>query len=319
MTRNNTSTRDTTNTNTTNMTAMTAMLLMVLCGSGPQSSEAFSTPTFGGISRRTGTVGATQHTSVGSQRRTAASLLVPAQHYYGKVKSGNNRRIVSSNISSSRSHKSNGVKLFQTPDEQQETEAAAVPSTPETILDEMLSSNNLKNAIQVIKDNPSLQLTKSRLKGIFDTIEIATAQKEENMLPTETAPNSAVMAYPPTSKARTQMTDMYQTLKDVGCLSIFGACNEESGFPAAGSKMVPSTMLETVSRMSMVALTPQGSGNGFLVAGLGLAVVEGLLSAYTGIDLGYFALATLGFIVVDKLAVNGASVEFLTKLFYPEC
>lgn len=199
-----------------------------------------------------------------------------------------------------------------------EKDVETSPTSPEQALDKVLSERRLKEAISVLQQNPNVEMTKIRLQEIFDTIEYRTAQKEENILPLQEAPNAAIMAYPPTSKSRTEMTEMYKALKSLDCLRLFGACNENTGYPAAGSKLVTPTMLETITRMSMSSLTPKNSGNNLLLAGVGLAVLEGILSMYTGIDVVYFVLATLAFVVVDKLVVNGASVEFITKLFYPE-
>lgn len=195
-----------------------------------------------------------------------------------------------------------------------ETDGSKSLSSESKSLNEYLSSNDLKGAINLLKNNPTIDITREQFKGIFDTIEYTTSQEDEN-IPPQT--DTVMLAYPPTSKSRSQMTQMYNTLQHIGCLKVFGAC-ESNNFPASGQKIVTPQLLEDVSNLSMDSLTPKGSGNTFLWAGLGLAIIEGLISLKLGIDFNYLVFGTIALALIDRIALNGASVEFLTKLLYPE-
>lgn len=189
-------------------------------------------------------------------------------------------------------------------------------ATPEQKLDDLLSKNELREAIVFLKQNPSTSLTKERLESIFDSIEYRTSQREENFIPLQDKGQS-MLAYPPTSKARTEMTDMYQTLKDVGVLSLFGAVTKDT-MPAAGSKIVTPTNLETITKMSMTSLTPKNSNSPLLIAGALLAILEGFVSLSTGIDYSLLVGLTLLLGVLDKLFLNGATFEQIVKIIWPQ-
>ncbi len=138
-------------------------------------------------------------------------------------------------------------------------------------------------------------------------------EAEENNINTRAAID---YNYPPTSPARSEMTTMYQTLKAKGVLNVFGAASDGK-FPAQGSKVITPTLLEQITDLSMVSLTPQPT-NTLLVAGAAFAFFEGVFSIYTGVDLNFLILLTLVLAFLDKLLVNGAVFESIIRLAMPE-
>ena len=140
-------------------------------------------------------------------------------------------------------------------------------------------------------------------------------EAEENNINLRAA-NEASLAYPLTSPARMEMTSMYNTLKDKGVLNVFGAASD-GNFPAQGSKVITPTLLEQITNLSMISLTPQPT-NTLLIAGAAFAVFEGIFSVYTGVNLNFLILLTLFLAFLDKLLVNGAVFETITRVAMPE-
>lgn len=161
---------------------------------------------------------------------------------------------------------------------------------------------------------------KERIIKIFDAIERITKEAEENNINKRMAEDinlgNMEYTYPPTSPARMEMTMMYQTLKQKGVLSVFGAASN-GNLPAQGSKAITPTLLERITELSMISLTPQPT-NTLLIAGAATAFAEGILSVSTGINLNFLITLTLLFAFLDKLLVNGAVFESITRLVMPE-
>ena len=159
-------------------------------------------------------------------------------------------------------------------------------------------------------------MTKDRILGVFGAIEIRTINAEENDINKRTSDqaqiNLGAMEYPPISPARMEMTEMYKILKDVGHLQVYGAASD-GNYPAQGSKQVTPNMLEKITNLSMVSLTPQPT-NSLLLAGGALAVLEGIVSVTTGINLNFLVFFTLFLAFLDKLLVNGAVFETAVRL-----
>ena len=216
----------------------------------------------------------------------------------------------------------NSKRWLQTSNSKKENEA--ILSTKEDRLDDLLSKNELKKAILELKQNPDIALTKNRLTSVFDVIEYCTSQQEEDIASTQVTSSSdpRMLAYPPLSKARMEMTEMYQLLKSKGILNLFGAVSttETNRLPAAGSKIVSPKTLEKITEMKMSSLTPKASSGStlLLVAGGLLAVLEGFLSLYTGIDYSYLVGITLLLSLTDKIFLNGACYEQMLKILWPE-
>jgi len=182
-------------------------------------------------------------------------------------------------------------------------------SSPEDLLESYLGQNTLSKATNVFRQNPDLQLTRKRFVAVFDAIERRTAEAEEN-----SEDEILASSHPMRSSARDEMTSMYRTLKDLDHLRLFGASKHFP--PASGSHVVTPKLLEAVSGLNMVALTPQPT-NSVLIAGIALALVEGVVSLYLGIDFNFLVFTTLALSLLDKAMTNGAFFESFIKACSP--
>lgn len=189
----------------------------------------------------------------------------------------------------------------------------------ESQFDECLSKANLKGASKILQSS-EINVTKDRFLEIFNAIEERTKEAEENNINKRVAEEGSInlgaMEYPPTSPARTEMTEMYKLLKSTGQLTAYGAA-ADGKYPALGAKNVTPILLEKITGLSMTSLTPKPT-NTLLLAGVALAVLEGIVSVGTGIDLNFMIFATLFIAFLDKLLVNGAVFETATRIFMPE-
>jgi len=191
----------------------------------------------------------------------------------------------------------------------------------EASFDQALLKGELKQATRLLENNPSsINVNKERMLEIFNAVEERTKEAEENNINKRVADDSSIdfggMEYPPTSPARTEMTEMYAALKNTGNLKAFGAA-ADGNYPALGTKNVTPTLLEKITNLSMVSLTPKPT-NTLLLAGAGLAVLEGFVSLTTGIELNFLIVFTLFLGFLDKLLVNGAVFETATQIGMPE-
>mmetsp|Transcript_35415 Transcript_35415/g.52861 ORF Transcript_35415/g.52861 Transcript_35415/m.52861 type:complete len:567 (-) Transcript_35415:327-2027(-) len=183
----------------------------------------------------------------------------------------------------------------------------------------LLSETKLREATNYLTTHPTMTLTKTLFKTIFDAIETRTAEAEENSINNRevTATN---LEYPITSPARTEMANMYSALVDLDHLKVFGAAgNKKRGFvyPASGSKVITPTLLENALGMTMLSLTPKPTNN-LLFAGVALALLEGFVSLYTGIDFNFLIFTTVFLAVMDRFLVNGAVFETIMRTLMPE-
>lgn len=160
-------------------------------------------------------------------------------------------------------------------------------ATPEQRLDESLNESSLSSAISILDQNPRLDLPRERWNGVFDAIERRTTEAEENVENKRLLEDQS--QYQIDSVARTEMTEMYSTLKKLDHLRLFGAGAEFP--PAAGSHVVTPTLLEEVTDLSMMALTPKPT-NSLLFAGAAVAVAEGLASVALGVNVNFLVFAT---------------------------
>ncbi|KAL7560873.1 hypothetical protein ACA910_008160 [Epithemia clementina (nom. ined.)] len=205
-------------------------------------------------------------------------------------------------------------------------------------LDQALAEGNLRKAVLALKqsglgnsgseiaisngespnevngDDSSLSLSRSQWKLIFDLIEERTANAQEN--DSENLRALVAAEFPATSAARDEMTDMYQTLKERGHLTLFGAVQSQQPLAAGSSHNVPPTLLESILDLPMKALTPQPT-NSLLIAGTFVALVEGILSLALGIPMTTLFLASLFLATCDRLFLNGATFESFLKIFSP--
>ena len=181
----------------------------------------------------------------------------------------------------------------------------------DALLDEP-TTTSLRDATRLLRDQKDkIDLTRSRFGKIFDAIEATTSAAEEQSINTRL--EQEVLSV---SKSRQEMTGMYNVLKDQGHLRMFGAITKDT-VPAAGSHSVRPSMLETITLLSMKALTPKPS-NTLLYAGVGVAVIEALASAYLGLDLNLLFFLSVAFALSDRVFLNGALSETVAKALSPE-
>jgi hypothetical protein len=218
------------------------------------------------------------------------------------------------------------------------------------------SSSPLRQAIQYIQDHAaSIRLSKSNWDNIFNTIEDATAQLAATEDATTTTTTVAV-EFPMASTIRQDMTDMYQLLASLPLSSSFpteletSVMNATSSttlqqepvvvdmeptlrlFGAATTTEPPAVVLvgshsiqqpispqlfQDILSMPMSSLTPSSS-NTFLYAGIALAILEGMVSFYTGINLNVLVGFTFLVIMIDRIVLNGATLETIFKVVSPE-
>ena len=185
--------------------------------------------------------------------------------------------------------------------------------------DQLLQAGELKSATELLQEK-AIALNRERFLQVFDAIEERTKEAEENHINKRTSEEGSInlgsLEYPPTSPARMEMSEMYSVLKATGNTKAFGAAADEN-YPAKGTKNVTPILLEKITGITMTALTPKPT-NTLLLAGAGLAVVEGFVSVATGIELNFLIFCTLFLGFLDKLLVNGAVFESITRIGMPE-
>ena len=194
-------------------------------------------------------------------------------------------------------------------------------------LDQILSvipddkSCSLRPAIQFLETHPDMELSRTNFQAIFDAIELVTANAEENdLLLSNKRSSSGDDDFPIESRARTEMTDMYQLLAQRSTLSLFGVADTTQPLLAAGPReLFSSAVLETIlDPIPQSALTPSPSNsNAVLLAGAVAASLEALVSVATGIPLNLLFLATLVFFGTDRAFLNGAIFESIYKIVSP--
>lgn len=193
------------------------------------------------------------------------------------------------------------------------TSCAALTGGNDNLIDDALEKADLRRATNILRENPDTELSRARWNAIFSAIEETTANAEEN---TENIRQAA--EFPVQSEARASMTAMYDTLKRNGQLKIYGAVDTkmQNTLLASGSHDLPPQLLESILEIPMKALTPKPT-NSLLIAGVLVAVLEGVASSTLGISLNFLAFATLLAFFSDKLFLNGALSETFFKLFSP--
>lgn len=177
--------------------------------------------------------------------------------------------------------------------------------------DDLLEDNKLMQAVDVFRRSPDLELTRDRWSRIFNTIEEITAEADQASINTRSEQDSPLL-----TKSRMEMTDMYSTLKEEGHLRLFGSITKDN-MPANGSHSVRPNTLEEITLLSMKALTPNPN-NTLLYAGVGLAIVEAIASAYFALDLNFMFFLTLFSALSDRIFLNGALSETVLKTLSPK-
>ena len=165
-----------------------------------------------------------------------------------------------------------------------------------------------------------MKLNEKNVLSIFDSIERRTREAEENFLSAQKENDAngteQLVEYPLESPARMEMTEMYNTLKELNHLRLFGAAANDN-YLAGGSKIVTAPILEKITNLSITALTPKSS-NTLLVAGGIFAVMEGVISLITGVDYNLFIGVTILAALLDSILINGAIFETIQKIIMPD-
>jgi len=184
-------------------------------------------------------------------------------------------------------------------------------------LDQLLQDpvESLRPAINYLKDHPDVKLSRSNWDALFRGIEQVTGNAEENDKLSTTNQQQQQNQFPIYSKARQEMTALYDELRDRGELRLYGAVTTQEP-PAAGSTEISPPLLQEILDLPMSALTPAPSNN-VLWLGAAVAVVEILTSIATGISFNTLGLLTLLVLAMDRLFLNGASLETALKWASP--
>mmetsp|Transcript_9927 Transcript_9927/g.16985 ORF Transcript_9927/g.16985 Transcript_9927/m.16985 type:complete len:552 (+) Transcript_9927:277-1932(+) len=201
-------------------------------------------------------------------------------------------------------------------------------------LSQRLESNNLQQVISYLQSHASStkSLTSNQLKSIFEAIEVATVQSDENTVnkrSIEDATISSAVEFRALDKVRAEMSQLYQLLREEGKLRVFGAIGRlppsslrlppPSGpiYPTTGSKIIAPKLLETVTSMEMMSLTPQPT-NFLLYGGAILASLEAVVSLMYGINFNFLVVTTLLLALADQILVSGAVFETALRIVRPE-
>ena len=209
-----------------------------------------------------------------------------------------------------------------------------------------LESNNLQTILSYLQSHPSSipSLSAIQIQAIFDAVEIATAETDENTVnkraiedaniisaTSSSSSKGAAVEFRSLDRVRAQMTKLYQVLREEGKLNVFGAIarpppsssssssSQLAGpiYPTAGSKLISPDLLEKITEMSMTNLTPRPT-NLLLYGGGVLALLEGIISLNTGINFNFLVVTTLLLAMADQLLVSGAVFETGLRMVLPE-
>lgn len=203
-------------------------------------------------------------------------------------------------------------------------------------LETTLESNNLDKILSYLETHSSSipSLTGAQLQSIFYAIELATAQSDENTVNKRAIEDanisSAQIEFQALDRVRAQMTKLYRLLREQGRLNVFGAIGrlppssismasplEGTVYPTSGSKIITPKLLETITNIEMINLTPQPT-NLLLYGGGALAILEGILSLYLGINFNLLVVITLLLFLMDQVLVSGAVSETALRMVQPE-
>jgi hypothetical protein len=207
--------------------------------------------------------------------------------------------------------------------------SSSKPPVESDEFDAVVSSDNLQSIINYLQSHDIPSLSDTQLISIFDAIEVATQNSDANTVNTRLLEDAKAVEFRSLDRARAQMTKLYGLLRESGRLQAFGAVAREPSkalglmnppgpiYPAAGSKIITPTLLEEVTGIEMINLTPQPT-NFLLYGGAALAVLEGLLSLYFHINFNVLVGVTLLLAFADQILVSGAVFETGLRLVLPE-
>ncbi len=208
-------------------------------------------------------------------------------------------------------------------------------------LSQALESNNLERILSYLQSHPASipLLSKSQTQTIFNAIEMATADSDENTVNKRALQDANIFSaiggggveFRSLDRVRSQMTQLYRLLRENGRLNIFGAigrpppaCLAISSppdgpvYPAlSDSKLISPTLLEEITSMEMINLTPKPT-NLLLYGGIALALLEGIASLYFDISFNLIVVCSVLLAVLDQVLVSGAVFETALRMVRPE-
>ena len=207
-------------------------------------------------------------------------------------------------------------------------------------LSQALESKNLERILSYLQSQPTTipLLSKSQIQIIFNTIEMATADSDENTVNKRALQDANVFSaiggggieFRSLDLVRSQMTQLYRLLRENGRLNIFGAIGrpppaclaissppEGPVYPSSGSKLISPTLLEEITNMEMINLTPKPT-NLFLYGGIALALLEGIASLYFDISFNLIVVCSILLALLDQVLVSGAVFETALRMMRPE-
>jgi hypothetical protein len=160
------------------------------------------------------------------------------------------------------------------------------------------------------------------MRSIFHAIEVATVESDENTVNKRAIEDARSIEFRSLDIVRSRMTSLYRLLREEGRLEVFGAVGRPppSGvpvYPTSGSKLISPTLLEEITNMEMISLTPRPT-NLLLYGGVALAVLEGFASLYLGINFNLLVACTILLAVMDQALVSGAIFETALRMARPE-
>ncbi|KAL7542441.1 hypothetical protein ACHAXR_011783 [Thalassiosira sp. AJA248-18] len=205
-----------------------------------------------------------------------------------------------------------------------------------------LETNDLEKILSYLQSHASSisSLSNTQIQTIFEAIELATAESDDNTVNKRAIEDANIASassgggtgveFRALDRVRSQMTKLYRLLRDEGKLNVFGAIGREPPsslsvipppegptYPTSGSKIITATLLEEITNMEMINLTPQPT-NFLLYGGAALAVLEGIASLYYGINFNLLVVCTLLLALMDQILVSGAVFETALRIVKPE-
>mmetsp|Transcript_4886 Transcript_4886/g.12259 ORF Transcript_4886/g.12259 Transcript_4886/m.12259 type:complete len:573 (+) Transcript_4886:164-1882(+) len=214
-------------------------------------------------------------------------------------------------------------------------------SMDEQALIRSLESNNLEKILSFLQTHSTSirYLTQAQIQRIFDAIEVATTESDDNTVNKRAIEDANIVSasggsieFRSLDRVRDQMTKLYNLLREEGMLNAFGAIGRPPPspmqmsalptpdgpiYPTSGSKIITPKLLEEITNIDMVSLTPQPT-NLLLYGGAALAVIEGIASLYYGINFNLLVVCTILLALMDQLLVSGAVFETALRIAKPE-
>lgn len=223
----------------------------------------------------------------------------------------------------------------------QEDDGTTITNNNAAELNKVLETNDLDKILRHLQSHTSSipSLSNTQTQSIFESIELATAESDDNTVnkrALEDANIASGVEFQSLDRVRAQMTKLYRLLREEGKLNVFGAIGrappssssstvlspynyyaEGPNYPTSGSKIITPNLLEQITNMEMMSLTPQPT-NFLLYGGAALALLEGVVSLFYGINFNLLVVTTLILALMDQILVSGAVFETALRMVKPE-